>query len=83
MLFRSSVNYEELQTILCEIEGVMNCRAITYVYSDDTEEALTPSHLSHGRRIMSPNQNVLNDESYENVNLTKRMKYLQTLKEHY
>jgi len=36
--------YEELLTVFTEVEGVLNSRPLTYVYSDEVEEPLTPSH---------------------------------------
>jgi hypothetical protein len=54
------LNFEQLRTILVEIEGVINARPITYVY-DDQESisyALTPSDLIYRRRITAiPNSN--------------------------
>ena len=46
------VTYEELSTILIEIEGGLNSRSLTYVYSE-IDEPLTPSHLMIGRRFLS------------------------------
>ena len=41
-----------LQTIVNEIKSILNDRSITYVSSDiNDSEALTPSHLLHGRKI--------------------------------
>jgi len=52
---RASLSYFELNTILTEVEGIINCRPLTYLYGDEDgiEYALTPSHLIYGR--MSPN----------------------------
>ena len=47
------MTYEELFTIISEIEGIMNSRPLCYNYSDDIEEVITPSHLMYGRRLMS------------------------------
>ena len=52
ILFRSTVNYEELVTIVTEIEGIINCRPLTYIYNDNAE-VVTPSHLIYGRRLLS------------------------------
>ena len=38
ILWRSSVNYEELLTILAEIEGIINSRPLTYVIDDEVED---------------------------------------------
>ena len=46
ILFRSTVNYEELVTIVTEIEGIINCRHLTYLYDDNTEEAVPLVTLS-------------------------------------
>ena len=43
---------EELITVLTEITSVLNSRPLTYVYEDEIEELLTPSHLMLGRRLL-------------------------------
>ena len=80
---RTNLSYDELQTLVVEIEGIVNARPITYVY-DDTESisfALTPSHLVYGRRITT----MPNSEHYEIVNtyqrLTRRAKHHRNLLE--
>ena len=81
ILFRATVTYEELQTIIAEVEGVLNSRPLCYSYSDDIEEEITPSHLINGRRLLT--QHVINDnrilELDNQVKLSKRMKYLKLL----
>jgi len=47
---------EELQTIPCETELVINNRPLAYQSNDDT---LTPWHLLHGRNIKNLNNNNL------------------------
>ena len=50
---RALLKFDELSTILVEIESVINSRPLTYVY-DDTEGIsypLTPSHLVNGRNL--------------------------------
>ena len=45
------LTYDELRTVLVQIEGVVNSRPITYVYSEVNEpEPLTPNDLLLGRR---------------------------------
>ena len=72
---RSTLDYDELSTVLIEI-GVINTRPITYVYDDEesVSYALSPSQLIYGRRLgSSPNS-----QHYEivstNASLTKRAK---------
>ncbi|GFQ91937.1 integrase catalytic domain-containing protein [Trichonephila clavata] len=51
---KSSLTSEELETVLCEIEAVLNSRPITYIDSDSTGNfPLTPSHLLLMRRLTS------------------------------
>ncbi|GFQ99343.1 integrase catalytic domain-containing protein [Trichonephila clavata] len=48
---KSFLTSEELETILCEIEAVINSRPITYIDSDSTGNfPLTPSHFLLERR---------------------------------
>ena len=42
-LFRATVTYEELLTLIVEIEEILNSRTITYVYNDAFSEPLTPT----------------------------------------
>ena len=52
VLGRSFITLESLQTLVVEIEAVLNDRPLTYQSADITDpEPLTPSHLLYGRRI--------------------------------
>ena len=52
VLGRSFVTYDELHTVLCEIEASLNERPLTYVSSDCEDLApLTPSQLLHGHSV--------------------------------
>ena len=55
-LGKAFVTFEELQTILCEIEVAVNNRPLAYVSEDDLDEALTPFNLWYGRSISTPKQ---------------------------
>ena len=78
---RSSLNYDELTTILTEIECIINSRPITYVYDDQESISypLTPSHLINGRRIT----NMPNNQFFEVVStydsLTRRLRHHRNL----
>ena len=55
---RSTVSYDEMCTLLTEVEAVINARPLTYVYDDEESVSypLTPSDLIYGRRItVNPN----------------------------
>ena len=43
ILWRAKLSYEEVETILIEIEGILNSRTLEYVYDDNFNESLTPS----------------------------------------
>ena len=43
VLGRARLTFDELSTILVEIEAVLNSRPLTYLYTDNIEEPLTPS----------------------------------------
>lgn len=71
---RAMLSFEELRTILVEIESTLNNRPITYVYDDEegVSYPLTPSSLIYGRRTT----NLPNDSQFEivstNESLTRR-----------
>ncbi|GBL92650.1 hypothetical protein AVEN_123814-1 [Araneus ventricosus] len=52
ILGRALVSFEELQTILAEIEAIINSRPLTYVYNEPNEPfPLTPDNFLTGRRL--------------------------------
>ena len=76
VLGRTFVSLIGLQTVIVEIEAVLNDRPLTYISSDiDDPEPLTPAHLLYGRRIISlpyPSieEDELDDPSYSDVSST-------------
>ena len=61
-LSKSKLMYEELLTVICEIESVVNSRPLCCVYDGNIEEVITPSHLLLGRRVLTK----LNSDFNEN-----------------
>ena len=51
-LGKAKLTYEELLTVVTEIEGVLNSRPLCYVYDSAGDNVLTPSDLVFGRRIL-------------------------------
>ena len=49
----ANLSYDELHTVVTEIESVMNSRPLTHLYPEEIEEPLTPSHPLCGRRLTS------------------------------
>ena len=81
---RARLSYEELLTILCEIEAVINSRPLSYVSTGDLEEPLTPSHLMFGWRLLSLPDNLLHEQEDSDYYttpevLTRRMKFLHRI----
>ena len=84
-LANARLNYEELQTVLVQIEGVLNSRPLTYL-CEDGGEPLTPSHLVTGRRLLTlPGESKNNDmgSNEGQAELSRREKYLRTVLSHY
>ena len=82
---RASIIIEELQTLLVEIEGIINSRPLTYVYDDlsGVSYPLTPSQLIYGySTARSPNGRHFEIIS-TNESLTKRSNYHRQLLKHF
>ncbi|GFS74291.1 integrase catalytic domain-containing protein [Trichonephila clavipes] len=75
-LGRSVLKYDELYTVLCDCESIINCRLLTYV-SENPEELipLTPSMFL----ISNKNSNIEDIEELNSNSLNKRIKYRSKL----
>ena len=82
---RTSLDYDELNTVLVETESIINSRPLTYIYGDDqsVSHPLTPSHLINGRKISL----LPNDEHFEIISthntLTRRQQHHKRLLEQF
>ncbi|XP_044183283.1 uncharacterized protein LOC122963962 [Acropora millepora] len=85
ILKSAKLTYEELLTVVVEIECVLNSRPLTYVSSEDRVEPLTPSHLLTGRRLLSiPDEPIVAEEKSSDVEiLTRRQRYVTLLLSHF
>ena len=45
-------HFEELQTVLFEVELISNNKPLTYVYPNTIETCFTPKHLLFGRQLL-------------------------------
>ena len=78
---RSTLNFDELNTVLVEIESVINSRPITYVYDDKDSNScpLTPLDLIYGRRIFT-NPNASHQQIMSTYqSLTRRLRHHKNL----
>ena len=83
-LGRAKLNFNELLTVLHEIELVLNSKPLTYVTDDVTDDILTPNHILFGRNLTPTNVDetpcdaaLLTPDTPEN--LSARMNELQKL----
>lgn len=78
---RSTLTYDELHTILVEIEGIIKARPLTYVYDDEESscQPLTPSHLIYGRRITGSPNSSHHEVISTNHSLTRRARHHKRL----
>ena len=79
----SKVNYDEFETFLVEVEGILNSRPLTYV-SEEFVQPLTPSSLCVGRRLLDQLAEAkYRDESNSGKELSKRQKHLNLVIDHF
>jgi len=89
-LGRAFISLDQLQTVVIEIESMLNDRPLTYVNSDlQDSQPLTPSHLLHGRRIQQVPHSLSDPEELTDptvvygTDLRNRMDKLTQLMEHF
>jgi len=60
---RTTLTFDQLNTVLIEVESIINSRPLTYIYDDveGVNYSISPSHLLYGRRIT----NRPNGETFE------------------
>lgn len=80
ILGKAYLGYEELQTLITEVEAVVNSRPLTYLHSDSQElSPLTPAHFLVGQRITTlPTSQPIptsNARKVDGEQLTKRWNY--------
>ena len=86
ILANARLDYEELLTVVTEVESILNSRPISYVYAEETEEPICPSHLVTGKRLTSLPEYQETDLLPDNeslVTLTQRYQFVCTLLKHF
>ena len=81
VLKNNCFDYEELETIIVEVEGELNNRPLTYDYDGVQAEMLTTSQLLDGHRMSTlPDEGVAEEEF---VDERRRMEFLTRKKLHF
>ena len=83
-LGRARLSYEELDTICSEIATTINNRPLTYIDNDSIQDAVSPNHLSFGKRVELVNSKLpekIPDLTEEN--LSRRILYRCSLVHHF
>ena len=85
-LKNARLTYEELMTVITEIEAVINSRPLTYVYEEQIQEVITPSHLFVGRRLLTQAEDGSTQDEVSNLTVAEvntRADYLKKLKQQF
>lgn len=77
----ANLTFEELTTVLVEVEAILNSRPIAPLTEDPSDgEALTPAHLLIGSPLKALPDPTSKDEM---LNYSKRWQYISSLKAHF
>ena len=76
------LTFDELLTVLVEVEGTLSSRPLTYEYNNPEGEVLTPAHLIYGRRLQSLPE-VTEEEDESESTCARRYKYLNQKLQHF
>ena len=84
-LGHARLTYQELFTVLVEVESTMNSRPLIYEYEEVNNEIVTPSHLIYGRRSKSLPDQVVEpaDALSMDSDVSDRFKYISTRLSHF
>ena len=87
---QAKFSLDELHTAVVEVESIINSRTLTYISPCGLDEALTPSHLITGRRVINLPDDLgycadLEDPDFtvSQEQLTKRVKYNNLVLNHF
>ena len=85
-LYRTFLSYDEMTTLLKQLESIVNSRPITQMFDDEVVEPLTPSHLLIGKRstqLPTSIQYINNDDERNTYRESVREMFLQRWKKEY
>ena len=79
-----TLSYVELQTIVAEVENILNNRPIGADYEDDFEDIITPNHLIVGRRLdVSSDGRDIDIRDEDSSSVKRRKRYIDTILDHF
>ena len=61
---KARLSYDELVTVICEIENSINSHPLTYLTEENYQTPLSPYHLLYGRNINDRNEPLNNIETH-------------------
>ena len=80
VLGNARLSFDELLTVMSEVEATLNSRPLTYDYGIPGEEVLTPAQLMYGRRLTTlPGS----QEVEEDITCRKRYRHVNERLEHF
>ena len=77
------LDYDQLATILSEVENALNSRPLTYLSEENFEDALTPFHLIFGRNINSKYVVCSDVKDMDGNELTEFSKHVKVVLSHF
>ena len=58
VISRARLSFEELNTVIVEVKGILNGRPLTYLSAEEYCSSLTPNHLMYGRSLFNSSEGV-------------------------
>lgn len=84
VLGNARLMYDELLTVLMEVEVTLNSRPLTCDYDNPYEgEVLTPAHLLYGRRLLSLPEEPREEGDETETSYRRRYKYINETLQHF
>ena len=84
VLGNARLTYNELLTVLTEVEATLNSRPLTYDYDNPNEgEVFTHAHLLHGRRLLFLPEQPREEDDETEISYRRRYKYVNETLQHF
>ena len=75
------LTFDELVTVVIEVEATLNSRPLSYVSPDDLDEPLTPATSLPG--LLTSNEDTDYTTATSPADITRRVKHLNTILNHF